>query len=198
VITYRLLDRDDAPLYKQSRLNALRLAPTAFSSSYETSKKQPDKTFQQRVAYDPESFVLAAFENGAPGPNNGAQEFNKSAGELKSGTGKTVSSKQDTLIGMAGGYVDTELKRRHIGYVVGMWVEPAYRRQGIARRLLRDVVAQLRTLPTITTIQLSVTAGNASAQSLYEDCGFTCWGTEPQALCHNGQFFDELHFSLAV
>ena len=164
-ILVRPLGVPDAVQYRTIRLNALRLAPTAFSSSLETSRLLPDEFFFERVTYVPDNFVVGAFHD------------------------------QD-LIATAGGYVDQEKKRNHIAFVVGMWVEPDYRRQGIAGRLLHAVISRLKILPQVTNIQLSVTEDNPSALELYEKFGFVVWGREPCALKLSDVTYDELHMAL--
>ena len=104
-IRLRPLDAPDAVRYRTIRLNALRLAPTAFSSSFETCRLLPDEFFLGRATFFPDNFIFGAFHD-------------------------------EALIGTAGGYVDPEKKRNHIAFVVGMWVEPDYRKLGIGRKLL--------------------------------------------------------------
>ena len=78
---------------------------------------------------------------------------------------------RNALVGTAGGYVEPELKRNHIGHVVGMWVEPEYRSSGIARQLLDAVVQQLKSLPAVETIQIAVTVGNERFVQLLSNKG---------------------------
>jgi len=101
----------------------------------------------------------------------------------------------DTLIATGGGFVDPELKRNHIGYIVGMWVDETYRRRGIARELVRRVMADLECVERVTHLQLSVTENNAGAFKLYADLGFAVWGREPDALHADGQLYDEVHMA---
>ena len=164
-IRIRPLDAPDAVQYRTIRLNALRLAPTAFSSSFETSRRLTDEFFIGRATFVPDNFIIGAFHD-------------------------------EDLIGTASGYVEPEKKRNHIAFVVGMWVEPDYRKLGIARRLLHAVVTQLKSLPQVSNIQLSVSVDNPHAWKLYESYGFVVWGREPQALKLSNSFYDELHMAL--
>lgn len=166
-IRVRPLDEGDADAYRGSRLRALELAPTAFTSSYETARTLPDEFFNDRATFNPDNFIIGAFDG-------------------------------EKLVGTAGGFVEPEVKRNHIGHVVGMWVEPTHRKQGIARNLLHAVVQQLQSLPQVATIQLAVTRGNDNALALYESYGFVAWGTEPMALRHDGDYFDEISMSLPI
>lgn len=58
----RPLQASDAQEYKRVRLDSLKLAPTAFSSSWETTREQPEEFFTQRATFQPDSFLFGAFE----------------------------------------------------------------------------------------------------------------------------------------
>jgi ribosomal protein S18 acetylase RimI-like enzyme len=45
----------------------------------------------------------------------------------------------------------------------------------------------------VTLIQLTVTEGNAAAQSLYERCGFEVFGVEPFAVALDGRYLSKCH-----
>ena len=102
------------------------------------------------------------------------------------------------LVGTAGGFIEQEVKRSHIGHVVGVWVEPDYRRRGIARDLTLAAIDQLKEHPDVTLIQIAATATNHGAITLYESMGFTRYGIEPQALKHDGVVYDEVLMAMAV
>jgi ribosomal protein S18 acetylase RimI-like enzyme len=77
-------------------------------------------------------------------------------------------------IGMGAGYQDV------VGWlhVVAMWVEPAWRGQGVARSLLDRLVGWARSRDLRT--HLDVTVGNGAARRLYEGYGFVGTGrSEP-------------------
>lgn len=101
----------------------------------------------------------------------------------------------EILVGSAGGYREQEAKRRHIATVVGMYVHPEHRRQGIAARLLTAVLARLERLPGLEQVQLAVTVGNDGALQLYQQAGFEVYGREPAALKVDGRDYDELLLS---
>ena len=64
------------------------------------------------------------------------------------------------------------------GFIANLAVHPAYRRQGIARSLLREAqeYAEAHDLPRLT---LEVRASNVPAIALYEGMGFTRDGIRP-------------------
>lgn len=59
----------------------------------------------------------------------------------------------------------------HYGFVFGLYVRPAARRAGLARRLMRSIAEELRE-DGRRYIVLSVDTPNATARALYDDLGF--------------------------
>ncbi len=107
----------------------------------------------------------------------------RAAGESRALQGSSLTevdqgqiSRFDTLqlIGYAGGWiVDGQVQILKVG------VDPAYRRQGVARALLARVAADARDLGA-TSCSLEVRAGNAGAQKFYEALDFHVLGTRPR------------------
>lgn len=85
----------------------------------------------------------------------------------------------DRLVGMAGFVVSPKAKQRHKGTLVGLYVQPTFRRLGAARRLLDAVVGHAA--GCVILLHATVTASNTAAQALYRQAGFARYGTEPQA-----------------
>jgi RimJ/RimL family protein N-acetyltransferase len=83
----------------------------------------------------------------------------------------------------------TSLKKNHIGLIWGVYMQPAYRRQGIIKKLLETVVSHASL--QVLQLYLQVTTTNNAAITLYEKYGFKVCGTEPKALKINEQFYDE-------
>jgi ribosomal protein S18 acetylase RimI-like enzyme len=71
-----------------------------------------------------------------------------------------------------------------------MYVDAAHRRSGLAAQLVTAVIDKARA-EGAKLLQLSVTIGNTSAQSLYRRLGFTPYGVELRALQIDGRFYDE-------
>jgi N6-L-threonylcarbamoyladenine synthase len=87
---------------------------------------------------------------------------------------ESIDEAGSTLIGYAGGLVvDGDLQ------VLKVAVEPAWRRRGIARELLRRVAEDARNLGA-STCSLEVRASNDGAQALYAALGFEAIGTRPR------------------
>lgn len=85
----------------------------------------------------------------------------------------------------------------HKGELWGVFVAPAYRKDGLARRLLLSAVDHARG-KHIVHLNLMVNTVNLRALNLYRSLGFKSFGIEPKAICVAGQFYDEEHMQLAV
>jgi ribosomal-protein-alanine N-acetyltransferase len=70
-------------------------------------------------------------------------------------------------------------------HIINLAVDPAHRRQGIARRLLTEGLAQARTLGA-ELAWLEVRPSNAPARALYESFGFKEVGRRPR-------YYDDTH-----
>lgn len=64
MVEIRPLGEADWPAFRQIRLEALREAPEAFSSDYESNRDKPDAEWISRVGPTPDLFVLGAFRDG--------------------------------------------------------------------------------------------------------------------------------------
>lgn len=62
-------------------------------------------------------------------------------------------------------------------------VAPAYRRQGIAEALVKELIARLAA-KAVTSLTLEVRASNEAAQGLYEKLGFVQVGRRPRYYSH--------------
>ncbi len=100
------------------------------------------------------------------------------------------------LVGMVGIHRDGQRKGSHKAHVWGMYVATAQRHVGAGQALLQAAIAHARTLPGVLQVQLSVSAEAPAARRLYERLGFTRWGTEEAALCHEGRLVAEHHMAL--
>jgi RimJ/RimL family protein N-acetyltransferase len=96
---------------------------------------------------------------------------------------------EEALVGVAGFYRLSGRKVAHRGNIWGVYVQPGARGQGIARALITSVLAFART--QVTQVHLSVVTDNSVALALYENLGFTIYGTEPRGLFVDGRYLDE-------
>ncbi|RQS67670.1 GNAT family N-acetyltransferase [Burkholderia sp. Bp8963] len=104
----------------------------------------------------------------------------------------------DALVGITGVRRDARVQVRHKATVWGVFVDPAYRRRGIAESLLDAAVAHAERAWQCAQLLLCVNAINEAARRLYLSKGFARFGTEPRSLFVNGQFYDEEHMVKAL
>lgn len=100
----------------------------------------------------------------------------------------------DMLIGLAGFAVSPSLKKRHIGLLWGVFVDPAWRGHELGKRLTQAVIEHAR--HHVDILHATVMASNHSARSIYLGLGFTVYGFEKDALRHGGISYDDEHLRL--
>lgn len=72
-------------------------------------------------------------------------------------------------------------KRRHIAWILRMYVAADGAGRGVGRALLKAAVARARELPGVSKLNLTVAAHNARAVGLYESEGFVTFARELDA-----------------
>ena len=155
---------------KRLRLEALREEPAAFASSYEDELAFRDEVWRTRLT--------SAFER------DGNRTF--------------FAEVDGALIGMAGAGWSSKAKLRHVAEVYGVYVSPQMRGRGIASRLMRRLLEELRSLGHIEKVRLDVNAESRAAVRLYKKLDFAIVGTARRKLKVDGRYYDlhmmELHF----
>lgn len=101
------------------------------------------------------------------------------------------------LVGLIALALQEKHKFSHIGILGSLFVEPAYRKSGIARLLMDHVLKLAREL-NLYSLQLKVVTTNFPAINLYKSLGFACWASEKNALCDHGRFMDQHHYHLVL
>lgn len=162
-VVIRLGVEEDAPAYRELRLEALRQHPEAFGSDYETYQAKPMAYWIQRLRIDD--------------PDNGVVLYFAVVG--------------GQLTGMCGISHTDAPKSRHSSYLVSLYVRPEWRGGRTAEHLI-EVCLDWARGHEITIVKLGVTVTNAPAIRCYARCGFQVYGIEPQAIFHDGTFYDEL------
>jgi len=102
----------------------------------------------------------------------------------------------EALAAMTGFYRETAVKRRHKGWIWGVFVSPQARGKGLGRALVAKAIETAAALPGLRCLLLTVSTTQCAAIKLYEDLGFRSFGTEPHALMIGDQFIDEHHMIL--
>lgn len=100
------------------------------------------------------------------------------------------------LVGAIGLYRDRHLKSAHKAHLWGMYVMPSHRRQGVGFELLAAAVRHAEWLSGVSWVHLCVSSAAPAAKRLYERAGFQIWGTEPDALRHDGRTVVDYHMAL--
>jgi ribosomal protein S18 acetylase RimI-like enzyme len=96
-----------------------------------------------------------------------------------------------SLVGIVGFFREREMKVRHKGYVVSMYVLPNQRGRGVGRVLMQELIAQAKRIDGLEQLHLAVVTTNSAASQLYCTLGFEVYGTEPRALKWGKQYWDE-------
>jgi len=94
------------------------------------------------------------------------------------------------LLGVVGYSVQPGPKHAHKGLLWGMYVQPAARQAGIARKLVEAAIEHAR--GRVELLQLSVVSENTSARRLYVSLGFEEYGVEKHGAKYRGQYHDDV------
>jgi len=95
------------------------------------------------------------------------------------------------LIGMTGIHRGESSKTKHTAGIWGVYIRPECRGLRIAEGLI-DSCCEWAKLRDVQIVKLAVVSTNESAVRLYQRSGFKVYGTEPQALLYDDQYYDEL------
>jgi ribosomal protein S18 acetylase RimI-like enzyme len=153
---------EDLAEYRRVRLQALRDHPEAFGESYEQAVERPlSQTIESfRKQKDSETIFMLGAFEG------------------------------EELLGTIFFRRDEPLKMQHIGHIGAMYTVPEVRGMGVGKALLERVIELARQMPGLLQLELNVTAGNATARSLYTACGFETYGVQPRGLKVGEKFYD--------
>jgi len=102
------------------------------------------------------------------------------------------------LVGSAGFFRNTTLKRKHKGHIWGVYVAASSRGRGAGRALMTALLDRIRKLDSLDHVVLSVTSSQPAAKRLYLSLGFEAFGREPDALRVSGQSVEEDYLSLRL
>ncbi len=147
---------------KQLRLEALLAEPSAFASSYDDELAFSDEVWIARLT--------SAYE--------------------RAGNVTFFAEIDGVLVGMAGAGWSSKAKLRHVVEVYGVYVASEMRGKGIATRLMRRLIDELRSLGQIEKARLTVNSESRAAVRLYEKLGFAISGTAKRELRVDGRYYD--------
>lgn len=160
--TIRKLTDDDAAVYREIRLRALREHPESYSATLESMESQrvEDVAERMRTAPDEGFCLFGAFVD-------------------------------DHLVGLAGfGRQFDNPKQFHRAGIFQMYVAPEYRGQKLGLQLLDATLEHARQLEGLEEVILAVTVGNEAARTLYLNAGFQPSHIEPRYLKIDGTYYD--------
>jgi ribosomal protein S18 acetylase RimI-like enzyme len=141
-VRVRRLQADEWETLRELRLRALADAPEAFARTHAEEAAYPEALWRRRAAGGPDAVTFVADAGEPPGVGLA-----------------TVLLEGPDDVG----------PRR--GHLVGMWVDPACRRQGVARGLIDQAAGWARARGAAELV-LWVVDRNAAARRLYERAGF--------------------------
>ena len=165
-LAVRELRHADLDAYKVLRDHALAHHDEAFTSDAATEARRTAASYASRLGLD------------------GAGSFTLGA------------FRGDRLVGAISCERDPRSKVRHLGHLVGMMVHADEQRRGVGKALLDALIARAAADDELHQLTLTVTAGNAPAERLYERAGFVRYGSLPRAIRVGGGFFDKHHLML--
>ncbi|MCY0875094.1 MAG: GNAT family N-acetyltransferase [Firmicutes bacterium] len=167
LIEIRCLTADDAPIYTDMLLQAVRDTPLAFGTPYEDVARNPHLLEHARRSLPLHHVrpVIGAFR----GPN-----------EMVG----MVTLERVQLTFMA-----------HKASVLALYVTPAARGQGVAMSLLEALLLAASGMSGLEQLAVSVLTTNAAALHLYKKLDFTPAYTEPHGLKHGDQYEAVTHLT---
>jgi RimJ/RimL family protein N-acetyltransferase len=160
-VTIRQAAESDAAAYRELRLEALCNHPEAFTYDCDMYKEKPLSYWKERLR------------------------------ELNHENMIFFAVHEARLVGMCGILRGISKKSQHNSLITGMYVQPAWRGQGIADALIQACIDWAQALGA-TVVRLAVVTTSTSAIRCYKRCGFTEYGIEPQMIYHEGVMYDEL------
>ncbi|QYR23859.1 GNAT family N-acetyltransferase [Paenibacillus sp. sptzw28] len=156
----RLLESSDAEIYRDILLMSLKDSPEAFLTTYELEKEKSIEMIRNNLMPSDSQFTLGAF------------------------------NKNNRLVGIVRFIREDNLKTNHKGSVIGMFVLPEWRGQGIGKALMKQLIKKAKKCDGLERINLTVISNNDTAKNLYRSIGYEVYGSECNAIKTDGQYWD--------
>ncbi|MEH2289759.1 GNAT family N-acetyltransferase [Nostoc sp.] len=94
------------------------------------------------------------------------------------------------LIGIVAFHQESRIKLRHKAYISSMYVQQEYRRKGIGKLLLNELIERAKAINEVELLLLDIVKNNFFAKQLYLLLGFQIYGVEEMAYKFNHEYFD--------
>jgi RimJ/RimL family protein N-acetyltransferase len=102
----------------------------------------------------------------------------------------------DVLVGIGGITREARDKLDHKALLWGMFVVAEAQGRGFGRAIVEALITEAQGF--VRSLHLTVVGDNAPARTLYQSCGFTIYGREPQSVRQNDIYVDEILMWRAV
>jgi len=106
------------------------------------------------------------------------------------------SRESGKLIAMAGVNFAQKEHIKHRAEIIGVFVDSAYRKQGVGEDLMKNILENLKANPEIAKVALSVRGSQEAAKKLYEKLGFRLVGVHEKEAKIEGQYYDVIDMEL--
>jgi GNAT superfamily N-acetyltransferase len=158
----------DSAAYRELMLEAYALAPDAFTTTADERRAEPESWWVKRIG--------------------SAEGLATSFGAWQAGS----------LVGTVALEYSAKPKTRHSALVLGMYVQPSQRGNGIGLALMKAAISAAASRPEVLALTLTLTEGNDPALRLYKSVGFVVWGIQPHAIRTESALKGKVHMSLAL
>jgi ribosomal protein S18 acetylase RimI-like enzyme len=169
----RALGPDDAESYVELRTQALLQDPLSFTAG-PGDDVASSVDFVRLALADSNQATFGAFVDGA------------------------ARARAPELAGIVAINRERHRKRAHRAVIWGLYVTPAHRGSGLGRALMTAALAHARSVEGVEYVDLGVGDWNRAAMRLYQDHGFTMWGTEADSLRVGDTVVAEHHMVLRL
>jgi RimJ/RimL family protein N-acetyltransferase len=142
---------------------------------------------RESLENSPRSFAESLAEHDELSPKEFAKRFTSSTTGDNVIIGAFLASQ---LAGVAGFVRNPRAKLSHKALIWGVYVRPAFRSTGVARKILAEIIRRAKTIQGVHQINLTVAEGTP-AKHLYLALGFQVFGQERNSLKIDSEYLDE-------
>lgn len=158
------LDAAYAPQVYALRLKSLSQDTNSFASTYDHEVMLGLSTYELRLSREPKSGIFGYW---------GIYENQR-------------------LLGYAHLSPENLPRKRHLAYIYELIIDPVYRKQGLARHLISQLISLNEHSRTVERYRLNVISTNQAAIDLYRKAGFKAIANIPHTIKHLDQYWDEI------